>query len=521
MKNLDSVNAADLNREIQEIKIENKRLKTFSEIGKTLFAERNIEKLLPLVMGEISECLDADRSTLFLVDWERLELWTKFGEGLEVDRISIGMRMGLVGVCVLTRQMVNVANAYENPHFNAKIDEVTGYRTESVLCAPFSNEAGEVVGALQLLNSKTGIFTDENEQEASTTATTLSEIDFETDKGIDRAWGFVRELRESTDCERCSLFLIDREKGDLISLFAEGIEDREIRLNLNLGVAGLVAITGRVLNIPDAYADPRFDKTTDERIGYHTRCIICVPIKNQSGEVLGVVESINKKEGTFTDADLEFLESLSSFVAIAIENAMLFYEQNRQFKSTLGVLAASIDAKDQLTAGHSKRVTEYAIGIARELGFDETDLDVLGMAALLHDYGKLGTNESILKKPGKLSPEEFEHIKQHVQATRSILEKMYFMRKYRSVPLIASCHHENLDGTGYSRGLKGSEIPFMSRIITVADVFEALISDRHYRKGYSQEEAFEILEQDVGTKYDENIVAALKRYWSQHIPKGS
>ena len=164
MNSSDYANSADLEREIQEIKTENKRLKTFSEIGKTLFTERNIEKLLPLVMGEISECLDADRSTLFLVDWEDMELWTKFGEGLEVDRISIGMRMGLVGVCVLKRQLVNVANAYEDPFFNAKIDEVTGYRTESVLCAPFSNEAGEVMGALQLLNSKTGKFTDENEQ---------------------------------------------------------------------------------------------------------------------------------------------------------------------------------------------------------------------------------------------------------------------------------------------------------------------------------------------------------------------
>ena len=232
MNSLDSANSADIEREIQEIKTENKRLKTFSEIGKTLFTERNIEKLLPLVMSEISDCLDADRSTLFLVDWEGMELWTKYGEGLEVDRISIGMRMGLVGVCVLTRQLVNVANAYEDPYFNAKIDEVTGYRTESVLCAPFSNEAGEVVGALQLLNSKTGIFTDEDEQEASTTAATLSEIDFETDENIDRAWGLVLELRRSTECERSSLFLIDRETGDLVSIFAEGIEDRKIRLSL-------------------------------------------------------------------------------------------------------------------------------------------------------------------------------------------------------------------------------------------------------------------------------------------------
>jgi len=521
MNSPDSDNAIDLNREFQEIKAENKRLKTFSEIGKTLFTERNIEKLLPLVMSEISACIGADRSTLFLVDWERLELWTKFGEGLEVDRINIRMRMGLIGVCVLTRQLVNVANAYEDPRFNANIDEATGYRTESVLCAPLSNEAGEILGALQLLNSKMGIFTEEDEQEASTTAATLSEIDYETDESLDKARGLVRELRQSTECERGSLFLIDREKGDLISIFAEGIDDQEIRLSLNLGIAGLVAITGRELIIPDAYADPRFDNASDKKTGYRTRCLMCVPIKNQSGEILGVIEGINKKEGTFTDADLEFLGALSSFVAISIENAMLFLEQNRQFKSILEVLVASIDAKDSLTAGHSKRVTEFAVGIAGELGFEESEVDVLSMAALLHDYGKLGTDENILKKPSKLSSEEFEHIKQHVQDTRDILDKMYFMRKYRSVPLIASCHHENLDGTGYSGGLKGTEIPFMSRIITIADVFEALISDRHYRKGYSEEEAFEILEEDAGIKYDENVVAALKQYWSQQYPKES
>jgi HD-GYP domain-containing protein (c-di-GMP phosphodiesterase class II) len=254
----------------------------------------------------------------------------------------------------------------------------------------------------------------------------------------------------------------------------------------------------------------------DERTGYRTRCILCIPIKDQSGDVLGVIEAINKKKGTFTDSDMDLLKALSSIVAISIENAMLFHEQHRQFRSILEVLAASIDAKDHLTAGHSEKVTKYAIGIAHELGFAETEIDVLNVASLLHDYGKLGTDEKILKKPGRLTPEEFEHIKRHAAGTLNILNKMYLMRRYLDVPIIASCHHERLDGSGYVDGLKAHEIPFMTKIVAVADVFEALTAKRHYREPLSPKDAFEILEQGSGTKFDEGIVTALKRYWYKH-----
>ncbi|MCP4622931.1 MAG: HD domain-containing protein, partial [bacterium] len=118
----------------------------------------------------------------------------------------------------------------------------------------------------------------------------------------------------------------------------------------------------------------------------------------------------------------------------------------------------------------------------------------------------------ILKKPGKLTSEEFDHIKQHVVTTRKILEKMHFMPKYSDVPLIASCHHERLDGSGYCGGLKSAEIPFAAKIIAVADVFEALTARRHYRDALPLEDAFKILEQGIGSQFDGNIVMALKRY---------
>lgn len=513
MEGVLSEEASDRMKEIQQLRIKNERLNKFIEIGEAIFKERNIDQLLPLIMSKISKSLNADRSTLFLIDWDSMELWTKFAEGLKSERIIIQMKMGLVGVSVFTRQLVNVANAYQDPRFNSKIDQITGFRTESVISAPFFDKENEVIGAVMLLNKKTGFFTKEDEEKVLETASRLTEMGCVTDLDKDKVKPLIYDLRQSAECDRGSLFLIDREKGELYSLVAEGIEGHDIHLSLNLGIAGLVAITGQEINIQDAYADPRFDKSKDERTGYRTRCILCAPIKDQSGEVIGVIEAINKKDEIFTDSDKDLLNALSSFVAISIENAILFHEQHRQFRRVLEVLAASIDAKDPLTAGHSQNVTKYAAGIARGLGFGETEIDVLTVAALLHDYGKLGIADNILKKPGKLTTEEFEHMKEHVVNTRNILSKMHLMRQYREVPLIASCHHERLNGSGYTDGLKAQEIPFMAKIIAVADVFEALTSKRHYREALSPEKAFEILKQDIGTQFDENIVIAMEKYW--------
>jgi GAF domain-containing protein len=501
-----------LQARIQELSHENEHLKKFFAIGNTFCMERNLENLLPIIMKEISCFLDADRGTLFLVDWEKRQLWTKFAEGIEGNRIHIGLKMGIVGSCVLTKNIVNVAYAYDSTNFNPEIDELTGYRTESVLCVPVFNRQNEIMGALEFLNKRAGVFTKEDEKKAIRVAEIAGGFDLSNKNDLKQAMASVTALRAEIECDRSALFLLDREKGEIHSTIAEQMDKWDIRLNLNLGIAGLVALTAEVINIPDVYSDPRFDRSVDERTGYKTRCMLCVPLKTQSGEILGVIEVMNKKNGVFSVADVDQLKSLSSYVSIFLENAVLFDEQIRQFRSIMEVLAASIDAKDALTAGHSARVAQYSVGIAGELGFGEDDLDTLNVASLLHDYGKLGTDDNILKKPGKLTPEEFEHIKEHVVNTKNILNKMMFSRKYRTVPLFASRHHERLDGSGYPDGLTAGQIPFMAKIIAVADVFEALTAKRHYRDPMSVEEAFIILNQDVGTKFEGNVVEALKRY---------
>jgi GAF domain-containing protein len=514
MKAKPSKEIEELKKKVSELTIENDRFKKIYEISNTLRSERNIDKLLPLILSEISKFINAERSSLFLLDYDNRYLWTKFAEGMGDDRIIIEMKLGLVGSCVLTRQLVNVAYAYNAPYFNEEIDKKTGYRTESVLCAALFDKYDKVIGALELLNKKTGVFLSEDEEAALKTASIFKSFDLTVDEDLTKAKAVIHELRDKTQADRSSLFLLDKLRGELRSVMADDIEGWDISLSLNLGIAGLVAVTGEDINIPDAYADQRFDKSVDENTGYRTRSLICIPLRNQAGEILGVVEALNKIDGVFTDYDREILTSLSTHVAMSVENALLFDEQIRQFKSILEVLAASIDAKDPLTAGHSKKVAEYSIGIGRELGFGDEDIDILNVAALLHDYGKLAIDDHVLKKPGKLTKEEFDHIRQHTVSTRCILDKMSFVRKYKKIPLLASSHHERLDGSGYE-GLTDNQIPFMAKILAVADVFEALTAKRHYRDALPPEEAFKILDQEAGSKLNQDVIVALKSYWDK------
>lgn len=485
------------------------------DIQRRLGAERDIDELPAAVMADVSSMLGAERSSLFVFDPRAMEFRASFAQGLEGHSISVHLDMGLVGAAILSRKPLNVPDANEHPFFNPRIDALSGYFTESVLVAPVLDAAGkEVLGGLELLNKHSGRFSEADEAALAQAARAWSERLAQGTADADAARRLIDDLKAGCDCDRGSVFTLDARQGVLGALYADGADAAAIRLNLRLGIAGAVAVTGDTINASDVAADPRFDPTHDRRTGYHTRSILCVPMNTPRGEILGALQVINKVDGAFTDEDVETLQSVAGVLAIALENAILFADQDKQFHSLLAALAASIDAKDALTAGHSKRVARFAVGIGRELGFSERELDVVEVAAILHDYGKIGIDDQVLKKPGKLSAKEYAHIQQHARLTNDILGRIHFSRKYRNVPLIASSHHEYLDGSGYPRGLFGREIPFMAKILTVADVFEALTADRHYRKGMSTEEAFRLLDAELDRKFDRHVVAALKRWWA-------
>jgi HD-GYP domain-containing protein (c-di-GMP phosphodiesterase class II) len=181
-------------------------------------------------------------------------------------------------------------------------------------------------------------------------------------------------------------------------------------------------------------------------------------------------------------------------------------------KLTVGSIASlinALEARDKYTSGHSESVTRISIAIGRELGFSDMELNRLQIAASLHDLGKIGVRDNVLLKPGKLTQDEFEHIQTHTIVVQDILKPLPGMD---DVLVAASSHHERWDGTGYPNGLKGEDIPLVGRIIAVADVFDALISDRPYRDGMPMEEALQIISEGIGSHFCPTVGAAFFRY---------
>ncbi len=186
---------------------------------------------------------------------------------------------------------------------------------------------------------------------------------------------------------------------------------------------------------------------------------------------------------------------------IGLQNAAR--ENKELFMSSIRMLAAAIDAKDPYTRGHSERVKDYALVIARQMGFNAAELERLEIAALLHDVGKIGIEDRILRKPTNLTPEEFEIMKTHPDKGASILSQIAQLSDI--IPGMRA-HHENWDGTGYPRGLKGEEIPLLARVITVADTFDAMTTDRPYQKAFTLEFALNRIRSMTGAKYDVKVV---------------
>lgn len=309
------------------------------------------------------------------------------------------------------------------------------------------------------------------------------------------------------DAEAGSLLLVDQEGGGLffeVALGEGGKRLKEVRLKKGQGIAGWVAENGEPLIIHDVQSDPRFFKGADEITNYVTRNMICVPVKAKD-KILGVLQAINKRNGNFDNDDLEAFLGLANQVAIAIENANLYQELKETFYGTAQALAETIEKRDPYTGGHTKRVMDYSIAIGRKMGLPKDAIERLKLAAILHDIGKIGVRDNILLKEGKLDNDEFEDMIMHSRFASEILDHIKQLKDI--IPAVRG-HHEKYDGTGYPDRLKGEDIPLFARIIAVADTFDAITTDRPYRKALSLERAFEELKSNAGTQLDREVVKA-------------
>jgi len=324
----------------------------------------------------------------------------------------------------------------------------------------------------------------------------------------------IKAAVELLDVEAGSLILVDQETGDLffeVALGDKGEKVKEVRLKKGEGIAGWVAEKGEALIVNDVQTDRRFFKAADEHSAFATKSILCVPVKSKE-KILGVLEALNKKYGVFDEEDKKALMALANQVAIAIENANLYQELMETFYATTEALAETIDKRDPYTGGHTKRVLNYSCAIGTTLRFSKKELEDLKLAAILHDVGKIGVSDKILLKEGKLDPEELERMHLHPKYGSEILSHIKQLKDV--IPSVRS-HHEKIDGSGYPDKLKGEDIPIIAKIIAVADAFDAMTTDRPYRKAMSTEEAFEELRKFAGIQFDRDIVHAFMKAISE------
>ena len=322
-------------------------------------------------------------------------------------------------------------------------------------------------------------------------------------------WLIAQSTTKIVDCDRATVFLVDRDKAELWSKVALGAS--EIRFPIGVGIAGVVAKTGQTINIPDAYADPRFNQEIDRRTGYKTNNLLTFPMTGHDGAVIGVFQAVNKHTGPFSAADEEALSSLASSAAVAVENAQLVEAQKQLWMSLVETLAVTVDARDQQTAGHSRRVTRYAEVIAAELGMSPLEVERVRTAGLLHDYGKIAVRDRFLQKAGKLDDAEFAYMKAHAEKTAEFLRNLRFPQDMKDVPLMAAQHHERMDGRGYPLGLPGAQIHIGARVVAAADVFDALTAPRYYKPAYPLSKTLEIMDSMAGEHLDRDVMAAVHR----------
>lgn len=311
--------------------------------------------------------------------------------------------------------------------------------------------------------------------------------------------------------EVSSLLLIDEQRNQLYFEVALGEQEetiKKITLNLGEGIAGWVAMKGEPLIVNAPETDPRFFRGVDDRIEFKTRNLICVPVKVKE-RAIGVLEAINKKGGEdFDEEDLSLFLSLSDQVAIALDNARLYQELEEMFFQTAESLADAIEKRDPYTGGHTQRVTQYSLTLAKYLQLKPIEMKWLKISAVLHDIGKIGIDDQILRKPERLNPEEFDEIKRHAVMGAEIIDHI---KQLKHIIPGVKYHHEQLDGTGYPEGLKGEKIPIPAKIVAVADTYDAMTTDRPYRRALSKEMAIKELKRCTGTQFDQDVVEAFIR----------
>jgi PAS domain S-box-containing protein len=330
----------------------------------------------------------------------------------------------------------------------------------------------------------------------------------------------VDQIMEQLGVDAVDVMLFDSASNTLSYAagrgFRSGLLERA-KLPISEAYASRVVFEQRLIEIPELLESHGFTRLplleSEGFISYIGAPLIV------KGKVRGVLEVFHRTPLQMSQDLLDYMEMLAGQVAIAVDNATLFRDLQRSnaelmlaYEATLEGWSAALDLRDRETEGHTQRVTAMTIELAEVMGIKEWELVNIRRGALLHDIGKMGVPDHILLKPDKLNKEEWQHMRMHAVYAYNLLSNITYLRDALDIPY---CHHEKWNGTGYPRGLKGEEIPLAARIFAVADVYDALTSDRPYRNGWPHERALNYIREQSRHYFDPNVVEVFLKMFQQ------
>ncbi len=311
--------------------------------------------------------------------------------------------------------------------------------------------------------------------------------------------------RSLTSADRCSIWLVNREKNTIWTKVSHGMDT--IELDIDSGIVGSSVSSGEKIIIDDVYTDKRFNQEIDTQTGYVTKSMMVIPMFNKSDEIIGALQVINKKNGnsTFDERDMQRLSLASIYAAETLISAKLskdIAETEREVILTMGSIGES---RSEETGNHVRRVAEYSKILALAYGMSSEDAELLKRASPMHDIGKVAIPDSILNKPDSFTANERKIMDTHAELGYK-MTKNSDKPLFKAASIVAYEHHEKWDGTGYPRGLSGEEIHIFGRITAIADVFDALGSERVYKMAWSDEKIFSFLKLQKAKHFDPTLI---------------
>ena len=464
----------------------------------TIAANNELDALLDQMLDLFVEVAGAEAGTLYLYDAEADALVFKVVKGDPSSRSLVGTRFpathGIAGAALHARQPIFVPDVAADERWNRQLGELSQLRLATMYCLPLALH-DRPIGVVQVFNlPATSI--DEDEELAL-----LQDLGDRMASEIEKA----RLLAEAQRREKRLSALVD-----IIPRLTSTLDRHDLLTRIMDHARDLLEVEATSVWELDDRSDPQVLRL-HVATGQHGEQLREVTVPVGQG-IIGGAQALNKRDGgAFTDDDIGLFETLASQAATVLQVARLNEDTYKLFMGVIKVVAGAIDAKDPYTQGHSQRVSEFAVAIAEELELQPEEINHVRIGGILHDVGKIGVPDAILKKTGGLSEDEFAEIKKHPAKGFEIMqhEELRWLLRAELPALLE--HHEREDGRGYPQRLSGDRISRIGKIVHVADVFDALTSDRPYHDGRSAELAFEILQKGIGAEFDRSCVEALLR----------